>query len=353
MGTSNASDGVKGISVVIPTKGRPQLVDELLASLTREKASIPHPVDIAVVDDSNEADRTRIRASCEKYNAAYITGPRRVGAKRNLGAAATRHPIVLFIDSDCCAAPGLLAEHLAAHENGSPRVGAVAGPTLMLGDPIGHWSVMQESRRYNQPYTWPLKYSRLLWCTTSNLSVKRSVFEKVGGFDETTFTVVGGEDIDLGVRLAEAGYYVAAAPEAVVSHAREMPGLWPIARRMFTYGEADTYLCVRHPNRREWYPNPVSVAALAAALATVITSPKRGVLPPLAVLGGTLIVETARRAGRGTSLRRLPRQLLAVAVDLSFEAGTFYGAVRHATPGNAFRRFQYVSADEFHPWEIS
>jgi GT2 family glycosyltransferase len=61
----------------------------------------------------------------------------------------------------------------------------------------------------------------VLWATTSNLACRRAAFDRVGGFDPDTPTVVGGEDVDFGVRLCEVGYVVATNPDARVLHARD------------------------------------------------------------------------------------------------------------------------------------
>lgn len=54
------------------------------------------------------------------------------------------------------------------------------------------------------------------WISGSCMLIRRSAFERVGGFDQKYFMYF--EDVDLGARMAEAGYTVRYEPSAVVSH---------------------------------------------------------------------------------------------------------------------------------------
>jgi N-acetylglucosaminyl-diphospho-decaprenol L-rhamnosyltransferase len=54
------------------------------------------------------------------------------------------------------------------------------------------------------------------WLSGSCLLVRRSAFEAIGGFDESYFMYF--EDVDLGARLAKAGWRNLYVPDAVVTH---------------------------------------------------------------------------------------------------------------------------------------
>src|SRR5262245_50587638 len=131
----DARTATSGISVVIPTRGNPHMVARLLTSLERSAHELPPGTDheVIVVDDSERANGDAISEACARAGARYARGPRRVGAKRNLGVSLSRHSVILFIDSDCVATPGLLRVHLEAHATATApsgrRIGAVAGPT--------------------------------------------------------------------------------------------------------------------------------------------------------------------------------------------------------------------------------
>src|SRR5262249_12806404 len=143
---------------------------------------------------------------CVERRARYLRGPRSAGAKRNVAGAAATEEILLFVDSDCIAQRSTIEEHLRVLRQAPADVAGVAGATRMTGRPKDSWGVLEYCQRYNTCFDFAELYQRVAWATTSNLSVRRPVFESVGGFDEATFTLAGGEDVDLGIRVTERGY---------------------------------------------------------------------------------------------------------------------------------------------------
>ncbi|GGS45039.1 glycosyltransferase family 2 protein [Actinokineospora fastidiosa] len=344
-----------GISVVIPTRGDPASVARLLASLARSAKELPPQVDheVIVVDDTPQPELREIRQVCADHGARYLAGPRRVGAKRNAGVSRSRHPLILFIDSDCVATPDLLRHHLDAHRaevapSGRP-VGAVAGPTLVVEpDESPAWRTVKHSVVVNSPWLWPQRFAEVWWAATSNLSVRRDAFEAIGGFDPDTYTVVGGEDVDLGVRLHASGYATVCRPEAVVGHATDgITSIRQFQRKMLLYGRACVYNCARQPEHARWSANPVSLLGLLWAVSLPV---RRGAL--VGALGTAAALawfgaQAARSAGdHGTSLIEGVR---ATSVDWCFHLGITREALARKRPALAFRRFDYFRAGNFIP----
>ncbi|MFI5572432.1 glycosyltransferase family 2 protein [Streptomyces sp. NPDC051740] len=340
------------LSVVIPTKGNPWAVQRLVESLGVAVTELPAGVqtEIVVVDDSSYQDGEQIRETCEKSGARYLRGPRRVGAKRNLGVAETRHQLVLFIDSDCIATPTLLREHLDFHNahRGRQDIGAVAGPTVVAGDAdSGPWRTVRHSLVANAPWNWPLRFEQLWWAATSNLSVRRTAFDTIGGFDEHTYTVVGGEDVDLGVRLDAAGYRTLGHPDAVVVHATDgITRLHQFRRKLFLYGRACVYNCARQPEHTRWWPNPTTVALAAGATAALL--PRHRLPALLTAAAGTALWfgndtrRTARRADTPAA-----SAAATVSVDWSYHLGITLEAIRRGKPTLAMKRFDYFPEERF------
>lgn len=363
------TEDVCGISVVVPTHhGRERLTLRLLESLIAEAADFPGPSEIIVVDDES-AQGSRVERACADTGAIYLREGWSAGAKRNAGAHRAQHDVVLFVDSDCVATPGLLAGHAAGYA--SDAVGGVAGPTDMYGSRDAVWDVVDVSREYNQCYSWPRVFERVRWSTTSNLSLRRDVFEKVGGFATDTWTPVGGEDVDLGVRVTDTGAVIVTNPDAAVRHTREnITRLRQVARSLFTYGRADVWLCDRHPDRVIRYRNGVGEVVLVA-MAGLLLAPVRRVAAAagpvaLAALVGRRLVSRLRTTAPGSSAddpygSRLSRpgasgigtrvvaaHLTAIALDASFEIGTLVEATRRGRFAMWFRRFHYLD-DGFVP----
>lgn len=120
------------------------------------------------------------------------------GAARNRGAAAANGDILLFLDDDMMAEPDLLAEHARTYRDGADAV--IGQVTLdpcssegFLADNFASWLASCRTRDCISPFD--------IW--TSRLSVRREVFEQLGGFDEalTHKWAFAMEDADFGARL--------------------------------------------------------------------------------------------------------------------------------------------------------
>lgn len=349
-GNPMTSSKAQGISVVTPTNGRQELVGMLLRSLRRCADEADFDVEVLVVDDSNPAGRAAIEELCAASGASYLRGPREVGRKRNLGARRARHDIVLFIDSDCVATEGLLRAHWEAHLKAGEEVAAVAGPTRFYGATTFSGRITERSMVY-EAFDAPRTHRQVLWATTSNLSVRRDVFLANGGFSERTLTVVGGEDVDLGIRLHEAGYITGTAPEGTALHARSS-GL-AVRRslaKLFTYGRADNWLCHGHDQYVIFHPNPVVLGMLGATAGALLPTRRRGTVTavlaslPVALCG-------ARELARRRKLKRRVELLdvAAVVLDWSYDLGVAVGALQAGDPALSLTRFDYHPADKFEP----
>lgn len=315
MGTAveRASPPTRGLSVVVPSHhGRVPLVRRLLDSLSEALPAAGEPSEVIVVDDRDTPEMRRV---CGEHGARLLIGPARAGAKRNVGWRAARHDVVLFIDSDCVADTALAEEVLRTMRANDASMGAVVGLTAMAGSEPFHWRVARYSRYYNQPFVFALCFERVLWGPTANLACRRSALESVGGFDERTPTLVGGEDVDLGVRLNQAGHRIVSNPRAVVWHGRDhVRSLRPILRSVFTYGRAETYLLLRHPARGRWRPVP----GIVAGGVLVVAASQLPVLPAAVRIAGALVAV----AGLAVLGRRLRREVAATApVDEGPDAG--------------------------------
>lgn len=89
-----------GVSIIVPTWNRSELLDVMLASLFRERSAFTGPSEVIVVDSSEDEERRNIEASCKRYDAILLDGEQNVRKKRNLGVDHARYALLLFIDSD-------------------------------------------------------------------------------------------------------------------------------------------------------------------------------------------------------------------------------------------------------------
>ena len=233
-----------GLSIVVATRGRVALLEDLLVSLDVARERVDVPTEVIIIDDSSPADADRIRALVMEHDSRYVGFGPSVPAKRNLGVAESQYDIVVFLDSDCLATPDLLTEHLRMYDD--PRVGAVAGLLEFTGPDTWFWKVV-ESSPFVIFFGLPRVMNEVPWTPTANCSVRRDLFRTVGGFDETFPPKPGGEDVDLGLRLT-AKKTMRSNPKALVYHQKET---WTTPRQMFArawhYGSADFFLVAKHP----------------------------------------------------------------------------------------------------------
>ena len=179
------------VSVVVPTRDRPERLRRLLDSLA---AQTVRDFEVIVVDDGS------VQPVPDAIRRAAPGGP---SAARNDGWPRARAPLVAFVDDDCVATPGWL-EALLARAGGAGVV--VQGRTLPEPGPLG-------------PFT------RSLWVEepgpyyqACNILYPRELLERLGGFDAEAFPYVG-EDTDLAWRALAAGARIEWAPDALVHHA--------------------------------------------------------------------------------------------------------------------------------------
>jgi glycosyltransferase involved in cell wall biosynthesis len=193
------------ISVVVPTFNRRKIVTRTVEALFAQNPVAAAYEIIVVVDgsaDGTAAALRLLRPTCpfrviEQEN----RGP---SAARNAGYRAATANLVLFLDDDMLADPGLVAAHVAAHKS---RGGIVAFGSLYLSsDSPPSLATECFNREIGAFYLERKRNPRREWqvadCVFSNASMPRALLNEVGGFDETFRK---REDLELGVRLLDSG----------------------------------------------------------------------------------------------------------------------------------------------------
>ena len=203
------------VSVVLPTLDRPQAIYNLLRHLEHQ-TSRPH--EIVIVDQSAEPN-DRVRAYAESTpGIRYHRIPERgLPNARNVGVGLATGDVVLFLDDDSIPDPDLVRYHAEGY--GDPEVSGVGGRVLGGYDAVGaSIGVFRESDG---------KVVRNFGATTrcavdhlpgGNMSFRRIVFEKVGGFDKTYGGSAIGEETDFCLRARRAGFRFLFEPRASLEH---------------------------------------------------------------------------------------------------------------------------------------
>jgi len=229
-------------SVVIPTYNRQQLLRKSLESLAAQNFDLSRLQVIVSDDGSSDETSQVVRSFSKKLCLEYIFQPdegNRVAAARNAGARVVKAPVVIFLDSGVLAGPDLVSAHLAAHKShpygvrGPVVLGYTYGYNLFVPYPgldaiLAHRSpgevhdLLQNDARFRDMRhrdfsRFGFDLGRMLtpWvlCWGMNVSMRITDFRGVGGFDEE-FRDWGGEDVDLGWRLASHGVPFVVSREA-------------------------------------------------------------------------------------------------------------------------------------------
>lgn len=235
----------KGVSVVVPTKGRIEYVKETVLSLVIATEHSPELVQIIIVDDSSESDARIIKALCEAHGADYFYCRGSVSDKRNFGIAQAKFPIVLFVDSDCKVDAHIFEEHLKCYNNDG--IGSCLGVTEFVGKKTVVSTIITEKMPFTSPHQFAKYMEYAPWGPCTNISFRRDVLNQVKGFVSFLPPKEGSEDVDLGYRIRQIGYKIKCNPNAVVSHPREAFGGWSgLIERAFRWGRAEAHLLSKH-----------------------------------------------------------------------------------------------------------
>jgi len=290
-----ASPSASEVTVVVPVKDR-------LVGLRRLLDALPSGLGGLVVVDDGSADTDAVRALVAGARGRMLRHPtpRGPAAARNAGLGVADTPLVAFLDSDVVPEPGWLAPLLAACAD--PAVGLVA--PRIVGLPVSGWLGQYEAVRSSLDLgpdpALVVPRSRVAYVPSAALLARRAA---VGtGFDEALHVA---EDVDLVLRLHEAGWRVRYEPGARVAHEhRTTLRAWWV-RKAF-YGTGAAPLALRH---RGAVPPLVLSPSAATIAALLLLARPRALLAAIAV-GAVASERLARRLDRVRRPRRTAAWLI-------------------------------------------
>ena len=284
------------ISVVLPIRNEAATIEACLDGLRAQ--DVPDDgVEILVVDGmSSDATRPRVEAYAKRHPRPHIrvidNPDRIVPTALNAGIRAARGDVIVRMDGHTVPANDYLARCVDALERtGAGNVGGCLSPrsqgtfgqavALAQAHPLGAGGAAFHGASEAQDTD-----------TVYLGAFPRSVFEDVGGFDET---MRRNQDYEFNVRLRDAGYTVHLDPSIRSAYTpRETPAaLW---RQYLQYGWWRVATVRRHPTSlrvRQTIP-PVFVAAL------VVTTVAAPILSVAAWVWAALLASYALALAVGT-----------------------------------------------------
>ena len=217
------------VSFLIPLYNCLAHTQAMLASL---RSTLPPGLthEIIFIDDGSTdgtrawlaslADDPVIRVVLHEKNAGFAVA-------NNSGAAQARGEFLALLNNDLIMTPRWLEPILAAHRAYGPRAGLVGNVQLNAATgAVDHAGIMINLKGKPEHISslpchskWPLlrpRYRRVVAVTGACVVLRRSLWEKLGGFDPAY--VNGCEDVDLGLRVHAAGHVNLVALRSIVRH---------------------------------------------------------------------------------------------------------------------------------------
>ena len=244
------------LSVVVPTYRRRDALPRALGALERQNVG-PERFEVLVVDDPVDDDSDAVAAAVGAERRPFAVRQlhregRGVSAARNAGWRAASGRLVMFIGDDILPAPDMLAQHLDWHERHPEDETGVLGRVEWAREleitPFMRWLERGIQFDYGSLTGGEAPWTHFY---TSNVSLKRVMLERIGGFDEERFPFLY-EDLDVGRRLSEHGFRLLYNPDALGEHlhATEL-GEW--RRRMAATAQAERRWVAAYPDVPAWF----------------------------------------------------------------------------------------------------
>lgn len=251
-------------SVVVATYNRVNLLKQCLEAVSRQTVS-KNEYEVIVINDGSKDHTDQVIAEFHvahpEINLIYVRQKNwGVACARNEGIKRARGEIIFFTDDDCVV-PKNWIETLA---DGYRRHPEIAG--------AGGWYEYPEEVRQNRfiQYLWYIfcmaygkgrapeeikntSYLENPAGNTSNMSYRKSVLDKIGGFDES-INFVGFVDWELKKRVSGLGHPLLYIPYYVL-HLKSL-GIKTDIRKFFNRGRGKYHLVKKNPDLyRVFFPH--------------------------------------------------------------------------------------------------
>lgn len=220
-------------SVIIPTHNKcARLRFTLMAFAYQDYGDF----EVVVCDDgSSDGTKFLLEELDTPYRLRIVQGDHAgAGSARNRAVRIATGDVLIFNDDDMVPAPNFIAEHVRACEAAEvlsrgqrwsvpvqlvPRYLGAGATRKTLRDVwrVARLTVAEDWAFYALTSS-PMHHYRFLQVCTSNLAVRRELFERIGGFYESFGTTWGAEDTEFGYRAQKHGINVHMCQEAFNLH---------------------------------------------------------------------------------------------------------------------------------------
>ena len=228
-------------SIIVPVYNRPGEVKELLDSL---KAQTVKPFELLIIEDGSKERCDHLLDHYRSFFTIHYYYKDNSGRSdtRNYGMARATGDYLLFFDSDVILPPSYFENLDAALSR--DYCDCFGGPDAADDS----FSDMQKAVSHAMTSFWTTggirggKAVMEKFCPrTFNMGLSRKVYERVGDFKDMM-----GEDIDLSIRIRNAGFTIRLIREVFVYHKRRID-LRRFFKQVNNFGQARIWLQLIHP----------------------------------------------------------------------------------------------------------
>ncbi len=228
-------------SIIVPVYNRPGEVKELLESLAAQTVK---PFELLIIEDGSKERCDHLLGHYRSFFTIHYHYKENSGRSdtRNYGMARAAGDYLLFFDSDVILPPFYferLEAALAAN-----RLDCFGGPDAADAS----FSDMQKAVSHAMTSFWTTggirggKAVMEKFCPrTFNMGFSKQVYDAVGDFKDMM-----GEDIDLSIRIRNAGFSIGLIREVFVYHKRRID-LRRFFKQVNNFGQARIWLQILHP----------------------------------------------------------------------------------------------------------
>jgi GT2 family glycosyltransferase/glycosyltransferase involved in cell wall biosynthesis/SAM-dependent methyltransferase len=217
-------------SVVIPVHNNLEITKQCIEGLIKTKGFFY--LDIIVIDNGSDDGTSQFLKGLGDVVTVIRNEENEIYSKtNNQGAEIAKGKYLIFLNNDTYPFAGWLDAIFAEFEN-NPDAAIQGAKLLYPNGTIQHAGMIYGKRpgRDEEPYhayltvdpTLPFvnKKRQVQFVTGACLAIRKEIFNEVGGFDEGY--EFGYEDIDLCMKINDAGYQVIYNPEATLYHYESM-----------------------------------------------------------------------------------------------------------------------------------
>lgn len=207
---------VNGVSIVIPSKDNPLVLERCLKSIVHWTKGISYEI-IIVDNGSNNENKKELEKLQREYEFTYVYQHMEFNFSKmcNMGAELAKYELLLFLNDDCEVRGSKWLSHMASlaavkttgavgvklYYPESKRIQHCGIYNIQVG-PVHKLQFKEDIRPYYDRRN--LDVRNVLAVTAACLMVRKSVFVKINGFDEKL--KVAFNDVDFCYKLYKAGY---------------------------------------------------------------------------------------------------------------------------------------------------